>query len=482
MESTISLENDTILSEEGTLVPDSSASGINNSDGRTIAEYTLSYSSNEIESGQRQPIRRSSPAFKRRSGANDRPSKPRKIPRYDENLASLENKIRKSDVSIAKLKAHAEKQTCPTSLRYNVRANITPDEEFKKDIAQIRKNAEENLIGALTRFHERQTERNRDKFKKAEQKKNEYRGKKTNNAELIKNRSIATKETKRSKTDENVVSLTEALTDRIRKMDEMMKSLEKSFNKTSESYACVHSDCKEQGVKLQKRKIRNKKHNERRKIMRFHILRKKTNSNKKHIKNLLNYTLTTAQINLLSRGLKFIPTPSIAENRIKQQLLQDFENFARRVRLQFIFQGQDNERHPFYVRSNWIPSVQPSVALETFLEEVKVELAGIKLSKPKHNLPYNERMAIRELKGNSEINIKKADKGTTTVIMNKQDKIGEGQEQLDNRTHYLLLDIPMAKSTQERVQRIIDTLYREKYIDDMTKKWLSQEEGITTVC
>ena len=339
MESTISLENDTILSEEGTLVPGPSTSGINNSDGRTIAEYTLSYSSDEIESGQRQPIRRSSPAFKRRSGANDRPSKRRKIPRYDENLASLENKIRKSDVSIAKLKAHAEKQTCPKSLRYNVRANITPDEEFKKDIAQTRKNAEQNLIGALTRFHERQTERNRDKLKKAEQKKNAFRGKKTNNAELIKNRSITTKETKRCKTDENVISLTETLAERIRKMDEMMKSLEKSFNKTSESYACVLSDCKEQGVKVQKRKIRNKKHNERRKIMRFHILRKITNSNKKHIKNLSNYTLTTAQINLLSRGLKFIPTPSIAENRIKQQLLQDFENFARRMGLQYIFQG-----------------------------------------------------------------------------------------------------------------------------------------------
>ena len=174
----------------------------------------------------------------------------------------------------------------------------------------------------------------------------------------------------------------------------MMKSLEKSFNKTSESYACVLSDCKEQGVKVQKRKIRNKKHNERRKIMRFHILRKITNSNKKHIKNLSNYTLTTAQINLLSRGLKFIPTPSIAENHIKQQLLQDFENFARRMRLQYIFQGQDNERHPFYVRSNWVPPVQPSVALETFLEEVKVELAEIQLSKPKHNLPISRFCAL----------------------------------------------------------------------------------------
>ena len=67
--------------------------------------------------------------------------------------------------------------------------------------------------------------------------------------------------------------------------------------------------------------------------MRFHILRKITNSNKKHIKNLSNHALTTAQINLLSKGLKFIPAPSIAENRIKQQLLQDFENFTRRMRL-----------------------------------------------------------------------------------------------------------------------------------------------------
>lgn len=149
MESTFSLEDDTILSEEGTLVPGPSTSGINNSEERTIAEYTLSHSSDEIQSGQRQPIRRSSPTFKRRPGANDRPSKPRKRPRYDENLASLENKIRKSDVPIEKLKAHAEKQICPKSLRYTVRGNITPDEEFKKDIAQIRKNAEQNVIGAL---------------------------------------------------------------------------------------------------------------------------------------------------------------------------------------------------------------------------------------------------------------------------------------------------------------------------------------------
>ena len=67
------------------------------------------------------------------------------------------------------------------------------------------------------------------------------------------------------------------------------------------------------------------------------------------------------------------------------------------MRLQFIFHGQDKEPHPFHVKSNWEPPIQPSVALETYLEEVKIQLyiAEIQISKPKNNLPTNERLAIR---------------------------------------------------------------------------------------
>ena len=38
----------------------------------------------------------------------------------------------------------------------------------------------------------------------------------------------------------------------------------------------------------------------------------------------------------------------------------------------------NEEPHPFHVKSDWDPPVQPSVALETFPEEVKFELANIK--------------------------------------------------------------------------------------------------------
>ena len=68
--------------------------------------------------------------------------------------------------------------------------------------------------------------------------------------------------------------------------------------------------------------------------------------------------------------------------------------------------------HPFYVKSNWNPPVRQSVTLESYLEEVKLSLPEINLTKPKSNLPPAEREALKALKGDKQINLRKADKGT----------------------------------------------------------------------
>ena len=98
-------------------------------------------------------------------------------------------------------------------------------------------------------------------------------------------------------------------------------------------------------------------------------LHAQTEANKGHIKNLSNVELTTDQINLLAKGLKFIPTPKEKEIQIRRQFLKDFDQFSRRMRLQYIFNGENNEPHPFHVKSGWIPPVQPLVALESYLEK-----------------------------------------------------------------------------------------------------------------
>ena len=54
-----------------------------------------------------------------------------------------------------------------------------------------------------------------------------------------------------------------------------------------------------------------------------------------------------------------------------QELINDLSKYARRI---------NEEPHPFHVKSDWD---QPSVALETFPEEVKFELGNIKSNRPK---------------------------------------------------------------------------------------------------
>jgi len=66
-----------------------------------------------------------------------------------------------------------------------------------------------------------------------------------------------------------------------------------------------------------------------------------------------------------------------------------------------------------------------------------------------------ECIALQELRSNTEIVIKKAVKGTTAAIMNKNGKIQEGQVQLDDRQNYMPLEAPMAQETSQKVQEIM---------------------------
>ena len=67
------------------------------------------------------------------------------------------------------------------------------------------------------------------------------------------------------------------------------------------------------------------------------------------------------------------------------------------MRLQYIFHRENKEPHPFHVKSNWMPPVQQSIALESYLESVKTQLADIRVNKPKNNLSGNEMAALKHM-------------------------------------------------------------------------------------
>ena len=144
------------------------------------------------------------------------------------------------------------------------------------------------------------------------------------------------------------------------------------------------------GVQNKKGNKTNNKRKERRKKLAKKRIETQRKNNEKFIKNFSNQQLSDSQVSVLSKGLKFVPTPVTDENHIRRQLLLDFEHFARRMRLKYIFHKENKEPHPFHVKSDWKPPVQKSVALESYLESVKIQLAVIKSIKPKNNLSYNE--------------------------------------------------------------------------------------------
>jgi len=64
--------------------------------------------------------------------------------------------------------------------------------------------------------------------------------------------------------------------------------------------------------------------------------------------------------------------------------------------------------------------------------------------------------------------------GNTLVVMDKNDKIQEGQVQINDLDNYKPLNKPIVKETHKNVSRVISKLHRGNYLDDMTRTWLSQ--------
>ncbi|KAL9977120.1 hypothetical protein ACROYT_G014493 [Oculina patagonica] len=78
---------------------------------------------------------------------------------------SVEAKIAKTEESIYKIQRHLHNRTCPKSLQYAARANITPDGDFQKEVRDIKHNAEQAFVNAFARFHKRRLENHKKKHK-----------------------------------------------------------------------------------------------------------------------------------------------------------------------------------------------------------------------------------------------------------------------------------------------------------------------------
>ena len=152
--------------------------------------------------------------------------------------------------------------------------------------------------------------------------------------------------------------------------------------------------------------------------------------------NLSNRVLSDAEIRVLGKGLDYAP---IQRKMNEPELIHDFNDFCRRMRLKWHFRDEPNtfsETPAFRPKSTWVPP-KGHPCLKVFLSQVEAELFKLSGSSIRYsNMSKDEWDAIRSLADDRRIVIKRADKGSCVVIWDRKDYLLEAEKQLKNKNVY----------------------------------------------
>jgi len=195
-------------------------------------------------------------------------------------------------------------------------------------------------------------------------------------------------------------------------------------------------------------------------------------STSKTVINLSKIKLTATQLNVLERGLTFVPKPKIS----KTSILEAAHALGRKLKIRnfFRFKNHLRARPKFVNKSTWSPPDKSiNTALLECINNFTSEIQTLELQPEKGNFSRLEHIAINQLKTNDNIVIKKADKGSATVIMDKVNYLAEGYRQLNNSANYTKLSEPIFPKTAIEINKILLDLKEIMLISEKQYQFLA---------
>ena len=137
---------------------------------------------------------------------------------------------------------------------------------------------------------------------------------------------------------------------------------------------------------------------------------------------------------MLSKGLKFIPTPTSVN---KAQIKGELECFGRKLRLLWHFRNEESITisNPFKKKSTFNPKGKDA-AIELYLSRLEEEIMAIDTKLSYSNLTKEERLALNSMRDDTTIIIKEADKGSGVVVWDRMGYLKEAEKQLGNKETY----------------------------------------------
>lgn len=206
--------------------------------------------------------------------------------------------------------------------------------------------------------------------------------------------------------------------------------------------------------------------------------------------NLSKYVLTDSELSLLEKGLTFIPTMHYTDC---SQIYELQNKVIRSLKLRDYYHSSTDEgptpripKQDFYIPSTWTPkdanlmptTVDAASRMAITTEEILLPVRSRDgrracVHNSTDNLTLAERDAIKQLYSNTDIIIKKADKGSATVIMDKSAYIAEAERQLHNTKFYTKISSPIYTENANKIRAILQNMYCDGFLTHKALQYLS---------
>lgn len=181
---------------------------------------------------------------------------------------------------------------------------------------------------------------------------------------------------------------------------------------------------------------------------------------------------------MLNLGLKFVPNKSTDYAKLKIEAME----FFRKIRLQAHFANNEppmnNEATGFRNKSKFIPVQNIPKQIYAFEQTVLSSISKLEKNKRfiHRNINSKQQVAIQNLKLDSTVVIKQADKGGAVVVWPTEMYLKEGRSQVNNQMWYRPIKEDPVTLIQDIIAKILqkgvdDGYVGPKELDFLTKKY-----------
>lgn len=197
------------------------------------------------------------------------------------------------------------------------------------------------------------------------------------------------------------------------------------------------------------------------------------------VMNLSNRILTPTQTEVLNKGLGFVPN----FDNVKINIINnDIKKFERKLQLHFHFKSKDLANNsgptdyikpsPLTANTEWWPKrLNPHIT--DFCHNIKFLINKTLHGKRNFNLTKLQISALKELKQNKDIIIKRSDKGGAIAIMNIEDYESKIMTMLNDPIVYTRIYEDDTETIKTNTDKLINDLFLQNKIIQKQFKYLT---------